>query len=115
MCDSPFYRHRAEQDIGVKVRQFCSRACYDQWRATNRSPNTYPKAGGVHLHRTVAASVLGRDLNPGEVVHHVDLDKQNTDPTNLAVFPDQATHVRCHAGRMSAEELRDFLLIGGHV
>jgi HNH endonuclease len=112
LCDSEFYRHNAEQDIGVKVNQFCSRPCYMEWRAINRG-DTYPKSGAVHVHRIVAASILGRPLAPGEVVHHVDEDKQNSHPANLAVFPDQATHARCHAGGMSDDELRGFLIVKG--
>lgn len=110
-CDSEFYRHFAEQDVGKKINQFCSRDCYMEWRAVNRKSSTYPKIGAAHQHRLVAEAVLGRKLTPQEVVHHIDLDKHNTNPRNLAVFPDQATHMRCHAGAMSDEELRGFSLI----
>lgn len=115
MCDAEFYRAISEQDVGEKVNQFCSRRCYTDWRAEHRSPETYLKDGRVHAHRVVAAAVLGRSLEPGEIVHHVDLNKQNNHPSNLAVFPDQATHVRCHAGGMSADELRRYILQPGAV
>lgn len=52
--------------------------------------------GGHHEHRLVAARVLGRRLNPGEVVHHEDLNKQNNDPSNLIVFVSQSQHARHH-------------------
>lgn len=105
-CGSRFYRHMAEQD---SERSFCSRPCYMKWRANQRT--SYPKLGSEHVHRVVAARVLGRALLPGEVVHHIDLDKQNHDPSNLAVFPSQADHARCHFGGMSDDELRSFSLI----
>lgn len=110
-CDTEFYRRFGEQDVGVTVRQFCSRPCYMQWRADTRKDTTYPKVGARHEHRIVAEAVLGRDLAPGEVVHHIDLNKHNAHPSNLAVFPDQSHHMRCHLGKMSASELRRFSLL----
>lgn len=111
LCDSVFYRAVAEQDIGLKVNQFCSRDCYMQWRSVNRKAGSYPKVGGVHRHRIVAEEVLGRALRAGEVVHHIDLNKHNAHPTNLAVFPGQSEHMKCHMGSMSACELDAYRLI----
>lgn len=111
MCDTPFERAIAEQDCGVKINQFCSRECYFEWRDVHRKPSTYPKAGGVHRHRIVAESVLNRPLAASEVVHHIDRNKWNFHPSNLAVFPDQSTHMRCHHGGMSDAELRGFSLV----
>src|SRR5262245_23999669 len=80
-CDEPFYRHFAEQDIGEKANQFCSRPCYTEWRGNKRT--SYPKGeGGRHKHRLVVETVLGRPLNRGEVVHHIDENRQNYDPSN---------------------------------
>lgn len=109
LCDGEFYRHPSE--IARTEKRFCSRACHMAWRAINRSPDTYPKIGPVHEHRLVAERVLGRALRPGEVVHHIDEDKQNREPENLAVFPDQATHARCHGGGMPAAELDRYRLV----
>lgn len=57
---------------------------------------TYTKRYGVHEHRIVAEEKLGRKLNPGEVVHHIDGDKRNNDPDNLMVFPSQKEHIEWH-------------------
>ncbi len=113
-CDSPFYRRFGEQDREVRQRQFCSKECYQFWRDSKRT--SYPKDGGRHKHRIVAESVLGRALTVDEVVHHFDENKQNYRPENLAVFPTQAIHARCHFSknegkRLTAAELRFFSLV----
>lgn len=57
---------------------------------------TYTKVFGRHEHRFVAEWILGRELLPGEVVHHIDGDKRNNKTTNLMVFPSQAEHAAWH-------------------
>jgi hypothetical protein len=47
----------------------------------------------VRLHRMAAATMLGRDLAPGEVVHHKDGNKQNNRFDNLEVLPSQRAHM----------------------
>lgn len=56
----------------------------------------YPKTYGRHTHRIVAEQMLGRELRPGEVVHHIDRNKRNNSPENLMVFETQADHFRWH-------------------
>lgn len=57
----------------------------------------YIKFHGRHEHRVVAEKKIGRPLELGEVVHHIDGDKWNNSPENLAVLPSQAEHARLHA------------------
>lgn len=56
---------------------------------------TYVKENGRHQHRVVMERVLGRKLRKGEIVHHIDRNKKNNDPKNLAVMS-QADHCRVH-------------------
>ena len=49
--------------------------------------------GYVREHRLVMEKILGRYLEPEEVVHHIDDDPSNNDPGNLALFQHNRIHV----------------------
>lgn len=57
---------------------------------------TYPKMFGRHVHRVVMERKIGRKLKRGEVVHHIDGDKNNNSPENLMLFKNQAEHALWH-------------------
>jgi len=59
----------------------------------NRTKDNY-----VLLHRVVAENKLGRLLNSNEIVHHIDEDKKNNDPSNLEVMT-RRSHNELHAGQ----------------
>lgn len=61
-------------------------------------------------HRDVASRALGRPLSSDEIVHHIDLDTTNNDPSNLDVLRDMSAHLRAHR---SLDRLVAPLLAGG--
>ena len=62
---------------------------------------TYRKIHGRHIHRVIAEQMIGRPLIKGEIVHHIDGNKQNNDPANLQVMT-QSEHMRLHFADMMA-------------
>lgn len=73
-------------------------ACRDS-QCKQASPNNYKKLFGRHEHRVVAEQMIGRPLERGEIVHHIDGNKHNNDPSNLQVMT-QADHLRTHHAEM---------------
>lgn len=56
-----------------------------------------PKTGkSYYVHRAVAEWHLGRPLEPGEVVHHRDENREDRHPDNLRVLPSQSAHMVLH-------------------
>lgn len=54
----------------------------------------YRKEKYVLEHRLVMEKKIGRYLLPEEVVHHIDGNTQNNDPSNLGLFANNAEHLR---------------------
>lgn len=67
----------------------------------------YAKYYGRKEHRVVAERKIGRRLQPGEIVHHIDGNPRNNAPENLQVMT-QAEHTRLHAKlRREAKEKKN--------
>ena len=46
-------------------------------------------------HREIMSQIIGRELRPGEIVHHIDTDINNNQEDNLFLC-DQSAHMKCH-------------------
>lgn len=94
--------------------RFCSLECY--WIAkrgrTRDLSGTHRRHIEVrlddgtkdYLHRVIVEEHLGRRLKEFEIVHHIDLNKQNNDYSNLHVYESQAEHLAAHDFHRSAND-----------
>lgn len=56
---------------------------------------TYRNGKTDREHRFIAKEILGRELLSNEVVHHIDGNKRNNDPSNLMIVT-RAEHAKIH-------------------
>lgn len=56
-------------------------------------PNARKHSNWIFEHRLVMEEVIGRYLLPNEVVHHIDGNKLNNDPSNLRLFESNGEHL----------------------
>lgn len=80
------------QDTGYVLERVSKDGPYG-YLAHNRRLDTGRYAYALQ-HRVVMHRKLGRPLNPGEVVDHIDGDRQNNDPDNLRTFSSNGVHLR---------------------
>ena len=110
-CGKDFHRRQKLE----KPARFCSKSCSGKWQykagvqnvtaSANLSPNwkggirkrghrkvmvyapdhPHSSDGYVWIHRLALEEVLGRPLEPDELVHHIDGDPTNNHPDNLQI------------------------------
>jgi hypothetical protein len=104
--------HRKFENSFVEA-SFCSQACRGQYYSGKRNPQWEGgfrtrylfDAHNRRVHRVVMAGLLGRKLKKSEVVHHIDKDGTNNEPSNLHLFHCAACHSHFHK---SGDDLKYF-------
>ena len=113
-CEKEFFSKNNQYKIGWG--RFCSVKCSSQmennprWNGGRRisyqgyvmvkmpSHSASDSNGYVREHRLIMEKQIKRQLNPSEVVHHINGLKQDNRPENLRLFSSNAEHRRCHRG-----------------
>jgi hypothetical protein len=90
---------------GVSIDRQGYRLVYSPGRTRKVHPYSYE-------HVLVAEAAIGRRLNKGEHVHHIDGDKLNNSPTNLLVLTDaEHKHVHWQLGEVAFDLFRRGLIV----
>ncbi len=121
----PSRKHDAEKNC-KDYGKFCSRQCAGSMRTGNKHPRwkggilidrdgyrmvhspNHPgsdKRGYIREHRLVMEEKIGRALKRSEVVHHIDDDPMNNDPSNLVLYPSNREHKRDDYKKRSTDSL----------
>lgn len=93
--------HERMRRMGQRVVVVDSLERVDEVLRDTGEHRSYRKLFQRHEHRVVAEQMLGRPLAAGEIVHHIDGNVRNNDPSNLQVMT-QADHIRQHHPEMLA-------------
>jgi hypothetical protein len=69
---------------------------YGDSSITNRRSNGDGKGYRSGLHNIIAESILGKALPKGAIVHHINHDPSDNNPSNLIICQSQAYHLLLH-------------------
>jgi len=95
---------------------FCDRIClrvYKRIHDTRRYGRVYVGGKYIEEHRFVMAQHIGRDLRPGEIVHHINGDRRDNRIENLVITTNSA-HIVEHRRPSFDVKLAKRLRAGGY-
>ena len=96
-CGMHYMRNKRYGDVEhITSHEEWRKKCHDGQPTTGKcKPTTYKKNCGRHEHRAIMESILGRKLLSRELVHHIDGDQHNNDPSNLKLVS-HSEHAKIH-------------------
>lgn len=65
-------------------------------RVKGRLIDGFKNSRAIYTHRAAMEKIIGRKLDKSEIVHHIDGDIDNNNPSNLHLFKSRAEHLRAH-------------------
>ena len=72
------------------------------------------KNDGIYEHHFVMSEIIGRPILPGEVVHHIDGNKQNNSPDNLRLMS-VSEHTKLHSADNTKHFWKDMVSKGNEI
>ena len=106
LCGIEFQKKRS--DVWRSNHNFCSQLCERTYRILMSSCTKDRMYHGKALYRIQVEMSIGRPLENGEHVHHVDGNHQNNNPDNLMVVS-KSMHGKIHAAGKERDEHGRFI------
>lgn len=93
-CGKELFRHRVR--VRRQKHHFCSQECHYAFIEAGQPGKYLPSRQGQRIARSAISKVF--DLQPGNVVHHINRNTLDNSLSNLMVFRNSGDHIRFHRG-----------------
>lgn len=89
--NNPMYGKRLELHSGWKGGKIITKEGYIKVKVDTDKKHKYK-----FEHRIVVEKFIGRKFKKGEIVHHINLNKEDNRIENLMIFPNDREHIKFH-------------------